>query len=626
MSPEKEDFLADYFHPKLEPPHKDSPGEALESPLPTRERGRVSKWIMRLLPAVFLTLQPTLAPKTLPPSLELEEALAVAPVLPEPPAAEVEAEVEVEVLPEVQIHSRAEWNAHSIHNIEEQTVYTSPLEHVLSHIVVHHAAGVFGSPRAIQDYQRNQGFDDIAYHFIVTQDGQIYEGRPIHMMGAHAGATIEANAYAKSIRERKDLDDKERASLINTARRLDPDYGSIGVVLDGNFETHEIPKVQAKAASDLILMLKETYEVPKKNIIAHESVESHWIGKRNLTRAGKETLCPGEHGKALVDSIVQNPHVQDGEHSFVKTGVPEPALQLGHEIRELITNESPSSLLAIGGNYLQRQWRTTLPSGKLYESGKDMSLLDSTFQLIPLGEVMDLGYGRVFTPKVVNLRHVNSRFGVRNRGEYPKEIQTDMGIVMSLFHPFMSPEELKKSGRIEEFSTVFGVDFITGEILMGAYSEFANRPTALLSHTTLNEVMDIPLDVEGNVLGRTPNNANAKWGYEYIQMQTTDGTVGSLPIMFKGADGPNRVGSAMGGSVVFESPDRKRAILVSGTPNQIANAFHEFKGEDPFLLVYNLDNGTYSLGLQKKDGVLTRSDLQSYDRRNSNGGHGIYML
>lgn len=36
-----------------------------------------------------------------------------------------------------------------------------------------------------KDHIRNRGFKDIGYHFYITRDGTVHEGRPLEQVGAH---------------------------------------------------------------------------------------------------------------------------------------------------------------------------------------------------------------------------------------------------------------------------------------------------------------------------------------------------------------------------------------------------------------------------------------------------------
>lgn len=67
--------------------------------------------------------------------------------------------------------------------------YDQPLADVLNAIVVHHSALEFhDGPREVQAlHQRAAGFADVGYHFLIDGAGQLYEGRPLPVRGAHTG-------------------------------------------------------------------------------------------------------------------------------------------------------------------------------------------------------------------------------------------------------------------------------------------------------------------------------------------------------------------------------------------------------------------------------------------------------
>lgn len=54
-------------------------------------------------------------------------------------------------------------------------------------IVLHHTGvNVIQSVQAIHEYHKTRGYAGIGYHFYVKQDGSIYKGRPLNMVGAHS--------------------------------------------------------------------------------------------------------------------------------------------------------------------------------------------------------------------------------------------------------------------------------------------------------------------------------------------------------------------------------------------------------------------------------------------------------
>jgi hypothetical protein len=91
-------------------------------------------------------------------------------------------------------------------------------------------------------------------------------------MGAHAGSTKEA--------ARGGGPDK------------DPDWGSIGICLDGFFETDGPSEEQLTALTLLIDDLRARF--PRiERVIGHREVAHELVDKRGLTLASHETTCPG---------------------------------------------------------------------------------------------------------------------------------------------------------------------------------------------------------------------------------------------------------------------------------------------------------------------------------------------
>jgi hypothetical protein len=200
---------------------------------------------------------------------------------------------------ELIIRLRENWDAIELPVTESLYKYPAPIEKVFTRIILHHSAFPDQpGPLFIQEYQiYKMGFDDIAYHYIIGDDGEIYEGRLIEYMGAHAGQTKEANELANRIRAGLIEED------IKEAMRLDPDYGSIGICLDGNFDNDEPGEAQLESLSRLVKYLQEKYNIEPSNIFLHKEVNEKIVKSGGLTPKGEETVCPGEMGSM---SIKQN--------------------------------------------------------------------------------------------------------------------------------------------------------------------------------------------------------------------------------------------------------------------------------------------------------------------------------
>ena len=131
-------------------------------------------------------------------------------------------------------------------------------------IVVHHT-GVTAdqSLQAIHAFHKGLGWAGIGYHFLIRKDGVVYDGRPVHTIGAHV------RGYNSR---------------------------SIGIALTGNFETQEPTSAQLETLRVLLNSMKRRY--PGATIVGH----------RDLTT----TLCPGRNLMAWL----KMPDVPDGRAEF----------------------------------------------------------------------------------------------------------------------------------------------------------------------------------------------------------------------------------------------------------------------------------------------------------------------
>ncbi len=184
------------------------------------------------------------------------------------------------------------------------------LKDFLKRIVIHHSA--FDSQKNtleeinfIRDFhifERN--FNDIGYHYLIHKNGEVFEGRPVSFVGAHAGSTIESQegikeCLANNFSEFKNLDNEQYKSRYEDIRNIlkkDPDYGSLGIVLLGDFDKKQkVSKLQLDSLTKLLNQLKSQYEIPKDNIIYHREVNEKVVKKSNLTLSSSTTSCPGDH-------------------------------------------------------------------------------------------------------------------------------------------------------------------------------------------------------------------------------------------------------------------------------------------------------------------------------------------
>ncbi|MFA6980288.1 MAG: peptidoglycan recognition family protein [Ignavibacteriaceae bacterium] len=149
---------------------------------------------------------------------------------------------------QLQIHSRAEWNA------AEPKVYKSQ---VPVRITIHHEGEIFNPNKefAAQHIKKVQSWgmsearswSDIPYHFIIDFDGNIYEGRNVFTAG-------------------------------ETATEYDPE-GHLLITCLGNFEEQQVTEKQLNALIDLTAYCCEKYQISPSTIKAHKDFA--------------KTLCPG---------------------------------------------------------------------------------------------------------------------------------------------------------------------------------------------------------------------------------------------------------------------------------------------------------------------------------------------
>jgi hypothetical protein len=156
-------------------------------------------------------------------------------------------------------------------NPEGWLVYDRPLSQVLTTIIVHHSAlPPSDGPLEIQSmHMRRRGFADIAYHFVIDDAGQIYEGRALEVRGAHTGGH-------------------------NT--------GTLGIVLLGNFEETFPTEAQLAALRTLVGCLSEEFAI------------THLAGHKDFQPGA--TVCPGRNLAPLLPGLAADLHLEYGTGGY----------------------------------------------------------------------------------------------------------------------------------------------------------------------------------------------------------------------------------------------------------------------------------------------------------------------
>ncbi|MDD5041055.1 MAG: N-acetylmuramoyl-L-alanine amidase [Candidatus Peribacteraceae bacterium] len=153
-------------------------------------------------------------------------------------------------------------------------------------IVVHHTAQTLrNDPRSPLERMRalylyhakTLGWGDIGYHYIIDEDGTIYEGR------AGGDNVIGGHAYCANV-------------------------GTLGIALMGNFEIEEPSQIQILALQWLLKNLTDHYGLDARNTMKfHGESKEVIVGHRDVV----STACPGYFLAGVLDQIRR--HVASGD-------------------------------------------------------------------------------------------------------------------------------------------------------------------------------------------------------------------------------------------------------------------------------------------------------------------------
>ncbi|MDD5623825.1 MAG: peptidoglycan recognition family protein, partial [Candidatus Peribacteraceae bacterium] len=148
-------------------------------------------------------------------------------------------------------------------------------------IVVHHTAitvnGDARTPldriRALYTYHTQKlGWGDIGYHYLISEDGQIFEGK------AGGDYVIGGHAYCANI-------------------------GTVGVALLGNFEQEEPTQEQIRGLQWLLRDLSHRYRIDLSHSVTfHGKTMEPVVGHRDVVA----TACPGYFLYGVLNQVIRN--------------------------------------------------------------------------------------------------------------------------------------------------------------------------------------------------------------------------------------------------------------------------------------------------------------------------------
>jgi hypothetical protein len=167
----------------------------------------------------------------------------------------------------VRVQTRTEWAAGDPIWANEVVYYNTAysLASIYSTIVIHHTNN---SDSIRTNEQREQGrkFAAIGYHFFIDKQGTVFEGRPLEVMGSHAGTGLTAGPLS------------------------DPDWGAVGIVLQGDYHhaddrlySEDPPAAQLNKLKELLIALRSQLS-GIRTLLMHKEV----------SRGGPATVCPGD--------------------------------------------------------------------------------------------------------------------------------------------------------------------------------------------------------------------------------------------------------------------------------------------------------------------------------------------
>ncbi|MEE2882572.1 MAG: N-acetylmuramoyl-L-alanine amidase [Planctomycetota bacterium] len=116
--------------------------------------------------------------------------------------------------------------------------------------------------RRIQDYCTGTlKWGDIGYHYLISSDGRVWEGRSMRYQGAHAGN--------------------------NSLNR-----GNIGIALIGNYDRNRPSTHQLKSLRTLLAALCNLHDIAPDAIAGHQEL--------------RDTTCPGRHLQSALNRMVKD--------------------------------------------------------------------------------------------------------------------------------------------------------------------------------------------------------------------------------------------------------------------------------------------------------------------------------
>jgi len=157
-------------------------------------------------------------------------------------------------------------------------------------LAVHHTVSGSADPqrqmRGIQRFHMDtRGWCDVGYHFLIGQDGRVYEGRPVQLLGSHVGGN-------------------------NT--------GNIGISYIGCFHTSGCSGLGSSSPTDASIRISGKLMGTLSRLYGITLDTTHVKGHGQ--HSGASTSCPGDHVRSRIGEMIST-----GRSATLSSSAPTPA-------------------------------------------------------------------------------------------------------------------------------------------------------------------------------------------------------------------------------------------------------------------------------------------------------------
>jgi N-acetyl-anhydromuramyl-L-alanine amidase AmpD len=358
---------------------------------------------------------------------------------------------------------------------------------------------------------------------------------------------------------------------------------------------------------------KQLKDLPKKATAANAAKH---LEKNEEDEAWYENLW-----NSFSESVNNNPYLKNGLTMSGAGFTPEGAKNLTREVTLKAADLISSEKGKLVDNYYKRKDLKDNPNLQETKTKFDIPTIDRP--AISTGDTININKNRYVIPAMIDLNQ--TKWGTRNRDEY-KDINTEAGDITT-FQSFENAKDyFAKNPKDIATSTYIGVD-PSGNVKVGNKNDFVNS-NYRISKTFGNKIVDFVDEPNGSMkLKNSSSKASNKHLSPVIKVLGDDGkmTEGSMNLLIpKGNKDTKSFGQITGGRVIFKTPKGDQ-FLVSGSAEDIRNAFKQIKGDNPYVEAITLDNGSYAMGLRNKNQKITAKELRDYQGANTTGSAFLYL-